>query len=141
MASESDRDLRRLAKRYRISFKPPVSSDQWPSVRRNTFESIQKLGVQRFDGYSASIDICSSEQPWRQHTKHRAGWLAKRAAHLSNQQRNEAGWRFGLENDVLRRFSVEVASSGFLQVFMSSLMRRPAQDVEQEFGVQRSKLV
>src|ERR1700730_978720 len=109
MASESNRDLRRLAKRYRIAFKPPVSSDQWPSAHRNTFESIRKIGDQRFGSYCASIDIRSSEQPWREQTKHRADWLAKRAARLFNQQRNEGGWRFGLENDVLRRFSVEVA--------------------------------
>jgi hypothetical protein len=71
-------------------------------VYRNTFESIQKLGHQSFDGYCASIDIRSSEQPWREQTMLRENWLAKRAAHLFKQQRNEAGWRLGLENDVLR---------------------------------------
>jgi hypothetical protein len=90
MVSDLDRDLRQLVKRYRISFKLPVSSDQWPSVHRNTFESIQKLGDQSFDGYCASIDIRSSEKPWREQTKHRADWLAKRAARLFNQLRNEA---------------------------------------------------
>lgn len=113
MASDASRDLRRLAKRYRITFKPPISSDQWPSAHRNTFANIQKIGDQKFDSFCANVDIHSSEQPWREQTKHRAEWLAKRATRLFSQQRNEAGWRFGLENDVLRRFSVEVAWSDF----------------------------
>jgi hypothetical protein len=41
-------------------------------------------------------------------TKYRADWLANRAARLFRQQGNEAGWWFGLENDVPRRLSVEV---------------------------------
>jgi hypothetical protein len=45
-------------------------------------------------------------------------------------------WRFGLENDVLRRFSVEVAWSEFLKVFKPSVIRGTVQDVGQEFGVQ-----
>jgi hypothetical protein len=109
MAHESGRDLRWLAKRYRITFKPPGSSDQWPTAHKATFENIQIIGEQRFDSFCANIDFHSNDQPWRQQTKNRAEWLAKRAIHLFNQRRNEAGWRFGLENDVFRRFSFEVA--------------------------------
>ena len=109
MANDADRDLRRLIKRYRIEFKGAVSPSQWPSAHKSTFENIRKIGAQRYDGFCASIDIHSNEQPWREQTKHRAEYLAKRATHLFNQQRNEAGWRFGLENDVLKRFTFEVA--------------------------------
>ena len=109
MASNDYRDLRRLAKRYRIHFKGAVPSGEWPAAHKSTFENIRKIGAQSFDGYCAVIDIRSDEQPWREQTKHRAEYLAKRAAHLFNQQRNEAGWRFSLENDVLKRFSFEVA--------------------------------
>jgi hypothetical protein len=85
------------------------SSKQWPSAHQNSFQCIRGIGDQKFDNYCANIDIRSNDEPWKAQTKHRAEWLAKRAAQLFNQQRNEAGWRFGLENDVLRRFSVEVA--------------------------------
>jgi len=109
MAHASDRDLRRLAKKFRITFKPPGFSEQWPATHRTTFENIRTIGEQKFDSFCANIDINSNDQPWRKQTKNRAEWLAKRASLLFNQQRNEAGWRYGLENDVLRRFSFEVA--------------------------------
>ena len=109
MAAVPERDLRRLAKRFRIAFKSPLVSSDWPLVHKATFESIRKIGDVKFDTFSASIDIRSSEEPWRERVKYRAEWLAVRAARLFSQQRNEPGWRFGLENDVLQRFSVEVA--------------------------------
>lgn len=74
-----------------------------------TFENIGHIGELRFDSFCASIDIHSADQPWRRQTKTQAGWLADRANRLVNQERNEAGWRFSLENDVLQRFSFEVA--------------------------------
>jgi hypothetical protein len=112
MADDKDdnvRYLRRLAKRYGITIQSPPNAQQWPAVHQRLFESIRKIGDQKFDSFCASIDIRSNDEPWREQTKYRAEWLAKRAARLFNQQRNESGWRFGLENDVLRRFSVEVA--------------------------------
>jgi hypothetical protein len=105
--SERNRKLRRLAKRYRITFRLP--SDDWPEAHSPTFHNIKKLGSQNFDSYCENISIRSQEEPWTEKTKTRAEWLAKRASRLFGQERNEAGWRFGLENDILRRFSVEVA--------------------------------
>jgi hypothetical protein len=64
-----------------------------------------------------------------------------RLIYLFNQQRNEAGWRFGLENDVLRRFSFKVAWLDLLKHFELSLIIRAAQNVEQGFGDQKSKLI
>jgi hypothetical protein len=57
MAPNPERDLRRLAKRYRIAFKPPTSSDEWPAAHRNTFGNIREIGEQGFDSYYANIDI------------------------------------------------------------------------------------
>lgn len=109
MAYDPDRDLCRLAKKHRVAFQPHISSDQWPSKHREIFENIQRIGSQAFNSYCANIDFRSGEQPWRGQTKYRATWLADRSARLLNQQRNEAGWRFGVENDVLGRFAVKVA--------------------------------
>ncbi|TVY81446.1 hypothetical protein LSUE1_G006251 [Lachnellula suecica] len=91
MSSDQERNLRRLAKRYRISFKTPLASEQWPAVHKNHFERVQKIGSQRFDSYCANIDIRSIDEPWKERTKFRAEWLAKRASKLVTQQRNEAG--------------------------------------------------
>lgn len=99
----------RLIKEYGIAFRPPVTPSDWPLVHKETFNSIQKIGDLKFETFSASIDIRSSEEPWREKVKHRAEWLATCAARLFEQHRNEPGWRFGLENHVLQRFSVEVA--------------------------------
>lgn len=107
MADDDLRKIRRLAKAYRITFRSP--SDEWPEAHASRFGDIKSLGDRKFDSYHANVTVHSSEQPWTQQTKQRAQWLAARASRLFNQQRNEAGWRFGLENDVLRRFSVEVA--------------------------------
>jgi hypothetical protein len=107
MADDRLRKLRGLAKKYRITFRLP--SENWPAAHLTTFRNIKKLGDQTFDSYCESVNIRSHEEPWTEQTKHRAEWLAKRASSLFGQERNEAGWRFGLENDVLRRFSVEVA--------------------------------
>jgi hypothetical protein len=74
-----------------------------------TFRNIKALGEYKFDTYSHSVSVLSDEEPWKQQTQTRAQWLANRAERLFGQERNEAGWRFGLENDVLRRFTVEVA--------------------------------
>lgn len=107
MADDRNRNLRRLAKRYRITFKLP--SDDWPAAHTSTFKNIKKLGSQSFDSYCESISIRSQEEPWTEMTKIRAEWIADRASRLFGQERNEAGWRFGIESDILRRFSTEVA--------------------------------
>ena len=107
MAEDSDRDLRRLIKRFGIVFKPP-NHRQWPSEHYNTFTAIQKIGDQKFDLFDADKAI-SDEQPWRGQIKVQAEWLAQRSSRLLGQRRNEAGWRFALENEVLRRFHAEVA--------------------------------
>ena len=109
MAAVRERDLRGLAEQYRIVFEPQSASSDWPLMYRATFESIRKIADVKFDTFSASIVIRSSEEPWRERVKCRAEWLAARAARIFSQQRNESGWRFGLENVVLQRFSVEVA--------------------------------
>ncbi|KAI8630291.1 hypothetical protein F5Y19DRAFT_474680 [Xylariaceae sp. FL1651] len=102
------RSLRRLAKRYGISF--VRQEDEWPEAHRGFFGDIQKLGDKKFDTYCKEIDALSVEKPWARQIKARAEWLVNRAHDLaSNIRPNESGWRLGLENDVLHRFLVEIA--------------------------------
>jgi hypothetical protein len=107
MSTEKDLDLRRLMKVFRISFKHK-NFDNLPTRHKNTFEKIRIIRDIRFDSYCAE-NILLDKEPWTAQTKRRAEWLSKRATTLIYQQRNEAGWRFDLENDVLHRFLVEVA--------------------------------
>jgi hypothetical protein len=86
-----------------------MPSDEWPEAHVKTFQDIKTVGKYKFDTYAHNISVHSEKEPWKQQTQARARWLANRAERLFGQERNEAGWRFGLENDVLRRFMVEVA--------------------------------
>lgn len=98
--------LRRLAKRFNIRNRR--EGEEWPEAHRTTFQNIKSLSQNRFDTYIPEVSA-SNDKPWRQQTKKRAQWLVERAKRLVGQDSNEAGWRFALENEVLRRFMVEVA--------------------------------
>lgn len=99
--------LRRLAKRFNI--RDRRDGEEWPTAHRTMFQSIKSVAQYRFDTYIPGVSVYSEDKPWKQQTKAHAQWLVNRAECLFGQERNEAGWRFGLENDVLRRFTVEVA--------------------------------
>ncbi|OAP59599.1 hypothetical protein AYL99_06897 [Fonsecaea erecta] len=84
---------------------------QWPSEHYHTFTPIQKIGDQKFDSFDTDT-VISNERPWRGQIKVEAERVAQRAGRLLGQDRDEAGWRFALENDLLHRFHVEVAWYG-----------------------------
>lgn len=107
MSDKSDRELRCIIEKLGISFKRP-GADALPLEHRETFNLIRAIRNKNLDDYRKDITFKSNE-PWRKQTHDRAKWLARRAASLVSQQRNEAGWRFSLENDVFHRFRVEVA--------------------------------
>ena len=106
---DCDRELRRLIKHFGITFKG-VGADATglPEEHAETFGIIRAIRNQRFEEYGVNITL-ANDQPWKEQTKRRVTWLASRAASLITQQRNEAGWRFSLENDVFHRFRIEVA--------------------------------
>lgn len=99
--------LRRLAKRFNI--RDRRVGEDWPEAHKETFQDIKSMSQYRFETYIPEVSVHSDKKPWKHQTKARAQWLVDRAERLFGQERNEAGWRFGLENDVLRRFTAEVA--------------------------------
>jgi hypothetical protein len=103
MADEdSDRNARRLIKQLGIAFKVLAPDGTGlPEKHAKAFEKIRAIRHQKFEEYKANITVASNK-PWKEQTK-------RRAASLVGQQRVEAGWRYGLENDVFHRFGVEVA--------------------------------
>jgi hypothetical protein len=60
------RDLRSLAKRYKITIYSPLSTQKWPATYHGTFRSILKIRDQRFNSFILSIDIRTNNEPWRE---------------------------------------------------------------------------
>jgi len=106
---DADRESRRLMKSNRIIFNRSFDSVRENCPYEETFSDIATLGNYNFDSYRANITPQLKEEPWRKQTATRAEWLSKRTAEISDQRRNEAGWRLNLENHVLLRFQTEVA--------------------------------
>ena len=105
----SDEDLgklRQLANEYRISQKS--QSDGWPSAHAPTFKLIQDLSKISFQAYRDRIED-HIEEPWRKQNKARVEWLVEQAHQLSTSTANEFSWRMRIENQILERFSVEIA--------------------------------
>lgn len=104
MPDDSDREL---LNKLGISFKR-LGSHALPLQHCRTFNRIRAIQKKNLDDYHKD-STSQSNKPWREQTYKRAKWLATCAAKLVDQQRNEAGWRFNIENDVFHRFRVDVA--------------------------------
>ncbi|KXG51272.1 uncharacterized protein PGRI_095330 [Penicillium griseofulvum] len=97
------------ADRLGIQFLGPVEPDNWPQTYRRLFADIQKLGRHEYNSFVEDISIDSIEKPWRNSTRNRADRLSQLADNAWRERRNESGWRFAVENEIMHRFSVEVA--------------------------------
>ena len=110
MAPSTNKTSGRKAKQQVSNFQLPISyTTKWPPQHHRHFDMIQKIGATSFPNYCSSLDIDSNDRPWREKTKQRTEWIAGRSSDLFKQQRNEAGWRFGVENAIFMRFHAEVA--------------------------------
>lgn len=98
-----------LAKHLHINFLGPVQPNGWTSAHERLFSDVQKLGRRGFDEFVESITIDTLEKPWRNAIRNRAVRLSKLAEECMRGQRNESTWRFTIENEIMHRFSVEVA--------------------------------
>ncbi|KAL3473918.1 hypothetical protein BJX99DRAFT_272002 [Aspergillus californicus] len=92
----------------KIRFLGPVPPANWPRAHQRLFGDIQKLGDQKYSAFAESVSIDSIEKPWRGQIKQRAARLVVRSRMSRNDRKNEAGWRFTIEPEVLYRFTVEV---------------------------------
>ncbi|KAJ5748240.1 uncharacterized protein N7511_009936 [Penicillium nucicola] len=99
----------RWADRLGIQFLGPVEPDNWPQIHGRLFADVQKLGRREYDDFVESISIDSIEKPWRNSTRSRADRLSQLANNAWKERRNESSWRFAVENEIMYRFSVEVA--------------------------------
>ncbi|KAJ5365464.1 hypothetical protein N7517_008350 [Penicillium concentricum] len=99
----------RWADRLGIRFIGPVEPDHWPKTHGRLFADVQKLGRREYSHFVESISIDSIEKPWRNSTRSRADRLSQLAENAWKERRNESSWRFAVENEIMHRFSVEVA--------------------------------
>jgi hypothetical protein len=109
MNSVEYQSRREHADRSNIHFLGPAQPSCWPDTLRRLFTDVQKLGGQKYDDFSENVTIDSIEKPWRLQTKKRAERLAKLVETCREERRNEAGWRYCIEPEVLHRFTIEVA--------------------------------
>lgn len=98
--------LQRLAQEHRIYQR--AQSDPWPDFHRPTFEAIQRLHEITAESYVAGV-ASGAAKPWKRYNLNIAGRLAKESSELNARAANESTWRMGIENLIVRRFSIEVA--------------------------------
>ncbi|KAH8889236.1 hypothetical protein GQ53DRAFT_842939 [Thozetella sp. PMI_491] len=101
-----------LVKQFNIHFDGPVDAvpkEGWPTTRQAIVEHIQKLGKQEYHQYQESISYDVLHRPWREQVRRRATRTVELAKSCLNGRKNEAGWRFSVEAEVMARLSIEVA--------------------------------
>lgn len=112
MTPDQYKRLNALTKKYKISFDgnlPQLERRAWPLQHEKIFLDVQKLGKAVFADYSESSVIDSLSKPWKASTRRRTKLLADKASLCREENRNEAGWRFAIEPEIMARFTVEVA--------------------------------
>jgi hypothetical protein len=110
---DQDRDLRREAKRQGIEFNSikynPLTVVDIPPELKDKFAVIQSLGCITFNDYGFIPSGDTLDKPWQQDIKRRALQLMNFAARCRNENRNESGWRYDIEQKLFERFDIEVA--------------------------------
>lgn len=74
------------------------------------FDDIKALGSYDLQSYKSGVTIESRQRPWAltESMLRRARRVSDKARACHKARKNEAGWRFGLESEILSRFEIEV---------------------------------
>lgn len=102
-------NVRKLCKKYKITFNSRRSSDEWPNAHALLFDDVRKLGDTKYSIYAKSKITSSSDEPWGAQAIDRADRVTAIAERCRRERQNEAGWRYALEHEIFSRFTVEVA--------------------------------
>ncbi|KAF2691377.1 hypothetical protein K458DRAFT_324704 [Lentithecium fluviatile CBS 122367] len=112
MTGKKYRDLKAETKRQRIFFSSQKFSSRFPNLvpelHREKFFTIQELGRTLYDTYAFVPGCDSLERPWQYENKRNASRLVRDAIRCREANKNEGGWRYGLEPKVFERFEIEV---------------------------------
>ncbi|KAJ5088401.1 hypothetical protein N7456_012017 [Penicillium angulare] len=97
------------ARRRGIRFLSPNELGQRPNPHEERFAHITELGNKSCDSFLQTISPNFSTKPWRTELPKRAERLSKLADRCYHEDDgNESGWRFKVENEIMYRFTVEV---------------------------------
>lgn len=98
------------ARQLNIHFLGFVQSTKWPETHTSHFSKIQEAGLCTYDAFVKKItNDRAGDKPWNNATRAHADRLYSLAETCYRERRNEAGWRMGVENEILHRFTIEVA--------------------------------
>ncbi|KAJ6035894.1 hypothetical protein N7540_000173 [Penicillium herquei] len=98
------------ARRLGIQFLDPNEVSRRPTPHEERFAHIQELGHKICDSFFATIPKDASTKPWRMELPRRVERLTSLADRCYREDSgNEFGWRFKVENEIMHRFTVEVA--------------------------------
>jgi hypothetical protein len=110
---DRDRELRREAKRQGIEVNSkkydPLTVADIPPEHKDKFEIVQSLGRILFDNYGFIPNGDTPDKPWQRDIKKRAVQLRQFASRCRDENRNESGWRYEIEQRLFERFDIEVA--------------------------------
>ncbi|KAK0620777.1 hypothetical protein B0T14DRAFT_522131 [Immersiella caudata] len=113
-SSKSSHTQRRLIKDHGIRFDNPIEDSfhppaSWPDTRKTLVKHVQSLGVRRFQDYKESVSCDALHRPWRGQARRRANRTANLSQRCLEDRKNESGWRFSVETEIMKRMSIEVA--------------------------------
>lgn len=98
------------ARKQGIEFLAPDERSRWPKPHSRRFEHIKELGRETCDSFVETLSEDISTKPWRTELPKRAERLSSLADRCYREDSgNEFGWRFKVENEIMYRFTVEVA--------------------------------
>jgi hypothetical protein len=113
-SSKSSHSQRRLIKKHHIYFDRPIEAPfsppaSWSTSLWTLVNHVQALGTKRYAGYKESITSDALYRPWREQARRRAERTAALSQRCLEDRKNESGWRFSVEAEVMARMSIEVA--------------------------------
>lgn len=99
-----------LEQNLKIVFIP--NDDQDPArvtgPHERMFSDVRDIGRLSCAAYQPQIFLEIGLKPWRLDMKRRAHYIADRAKNCLSSKQNEPGWRMKVEEEVFRRFSIDV---------------------------------
>lgn len=106
-SSATDNDPRKFLRKYRVFL--DLNERQAPG-HDDLFNDIAELGKYTIENYRSPVSIESNKRPWGQTEMmlRRVKAISAKARRCLKAEKNEAGWRLGLESEILSRFDIEV---------------------------------
>lgn len=107
MTSAGENNPRRLLHQHRVF----LDHDEGESAdHKMHIDNIKELGRYNVNHYQSPVSVEPHKRPWGQQETmlKRVRAIAQKARRCALAEKNEMGWRLGLETEILSRFDIEV---------------------------------